>query len=235
MAHVERSLPRTHAAPAERSTELRAAEASVNVTRLGQGAGSYAVNLEPLDADSIIYSAGVGRDITFDRDLIDRLGATIHAFDPTPASIVWLGVQDLPANFQFHRFGLAGRDGLVCLRPPAEGLHGPHSILRTPVSSGGDVEVPVLRLGSAMQAFGHTAIDLLKLNIEGAEYAVIRDLVNDDLDVRQIVLETHTHLRGITSWHNAVALRRLRRAGFRVFHSDERRVSLIRGDVIRPS
>lgn len=235
MAHVERSIPRTHAAPAERSSGKGTARAAVSVTRIGSGAGSYAVHTEPLTPQSIVYSAGVGRDISFDRDLIDRFGVTVHAFDPTPASIIWMGLESLPEKFQFHRFGLAGRDGLACLRPPAEGLHGPHTILRTPRSSGGDVEVPVLRLGSVMRALGHDHVDLLKLDIEGAEYAVIRDLVNDDLDVRQIAFEVHDNLRGITRWHNAVAMRRLRRAGYRTFHVDERRISMIRSDVISPS
>jgi FkbM family methyltransferase len=232
MAHVERSIPRTDAAPAERSADAVTAELSINVTRIGTGAGSYAVHADLLTSDSVVYSAGVGRDVSFDRDLIERFGLTIHAFDPTPASIVWMGLANLPQQFQFHRFGLAGRDGLACLRPPAEGLHGPHTILRTPRSAGGDVEVPVLRLGSVMRAFGHTRVDLLKLDIEGAEYAVIRDLVNGEIDVRQIVFEVHDNLRGITRWHNAVAIRRLRRIGYRVFHTEDRRISMIRSDVL---
>ncbi len=235
MAHVERSIPGTHAAPVAESVDAVAATPSINVTRIGNGPGSYAVHTDPLTSGSVVYSAGVGRDISFDRDLIERFGLTVHAFDPTPASIVWLGLENLPEQFQFHRFGMAGRDGLICLRPPAEGLHGPHTILRTPRSAGGDVEVPVLRLGSIMKAFGHSRIDLLKLDIEGAEYAVIRDLVNDELDVRQVVFEVHDNLRGITRWHNAVAMRRLRRAGYRVFHTDDRRVSMIRSDVIADS
>ncbi|HEU6447620.1 MAG TPA: hypothetical protein VFV23_04200, partial [Verrucomicrobiae bacterium] len=37
-----------------------------------------------LDSKSIIYGAGVGRDITFERTLVDEFGASVVLIDPSP-------------------------------------------------------------------------------------------------------------------------------------------------------
>ena len=61
--------------------------------------GAWPVCTGWLQPDAVVYSVGVGDDISFDRDLIARFGVTIHAFDPTPASRDWLAKQTLPATF----------------------------------------------------------------------------------------------------------------------------------------
>ena len=38
-----------------------------------------------LNADSIVYSLGVGDDIDFDLSVIEKYGVEVHAFDPTPS------------------------------------------------------------------------------------------------------------------------------------------------------
>ena len=40
-----------------------------------------------------------------------------------------------------------------------------------------------------MKSFGHTSIDLLKLEIEGAEYKVIETIIEDKLDIKAILVE----------------------------------------------
>jgi hypothetical protein len=75
------------------------------------GFGAWGTYVAPLHADSIIYSVGVGDDISFDLALIERLGATVHAFDPTPQSHAWLSRQALPEQFQLHKYAVGDRDG----------------------------------------------------------------------------------------------------------------------------
>ena len=53
------------------------------------------------------------------------------------------------------------------------------------------IEVPVRRLSTIMRELGHGAIDLLKMDIEGAEYEVIADLLACGADVRQLLVEFH--------------------------------------------
>ena len=46
-----------------------------------------------LDANSVVYSLGVGDTIDFDLDLIQRFGVTVYAFDPTPYAKDWVTTQ----------------------------------------------------------------------------------------------------------------------------------------------
>ena len=52
--------------------------------RMGGEYGGYVMCPLGLTDRSVVYSLGVGEDIAFDLELIDRLSATVHAFDRTP-------------------------------------------------------------------------------------------------------------------------------------------------------
>ena len=56
---------------------------------------------------------GVGRDISFDTDLIRLYGLRVVAFDPTSLAIDWLKprLSNLPKQFDFRPWGLAHYDG----------------------------------------------------------------------------------------------------------------------------
>jgi len=43
-----------------------------------------------IDESAVIYSFGVGYDVSFDIELINNFDVKIHAFDPTPKSIKWV-------------------------------------------------------------------------------------------------------------------------------------------------
>ena len=40
-----------------------------------------------LDRDIIVYSFGLGEDIQFEKDVSERHGCVVYAFDPTPKSL----------------------------------------------------------------------------------------------------------------------------------------------------
>src|ERR1700753_2753679 len=50
-----------------------------------------------LGPDAIIYSGGVGEDITFEQELIRRFGVRIHIFDPSPVAPGTIAAANLPA------------------------------------------------------------------------------------------------------------------------------------------
>src|SRR5216117_15515 len=56
-----------------------------------------------LTAESIVYSGGVGRDITFEHALVQRFGCSVVLFDPSPTG---LQTMSRPENqipqFRFH-------------------------------------------------------------------------------------------------------------------------------------
>src|SRR5207237_27812 len=61
--------------------------AHMRTTRLGSEYGGVHVPVQLLTDKSIVYSAGVGEDVTFDLALIEAVGCDIWALDPTPRSI----------------------------------------------------------------------------------------------------------------------------------------------------
>lgn len=60
------------------------------VAFLGSSYGGWSICPDLLDSKSIVYSLGIGEDISFDLELIERFGTSIYAFDPTPKSLDWL-------------------------------------------------------------------------------------------------------------------------------------------------
>ena len=98
-------------------------EVKVESVFLGTEYGGYAVIPELLRPGALVYSAGIGEDISFDLALIERYGCRVHGFDPTPRSLAWLEKQSLPAAYSFHPFGLAAFDGTASFAPPQNPEH----------------------------------------------------------------------------------------------------------------
>lgn len=190
----------------------------------------YLLCPEGFSRDTVVYSCGVGKNVDFDLALIRRFGMTIHAFDPTPRCLEWVQQQALPAEFRFHPYGVADYDGTAHFHPPIrEGAPDFTVIEREERGVGPAVEAQVRRLGTLMQELGHSRLDLLKLDIEGAEYPVIADLVNAGLPVSQILIEFHHRWPEFGEAKTREAVDLLRSAGFRIFSiSKNRDYSLIR-------
>jgi FkbM family methyltransferase len=158
----------------------------------GTNYGGWAVVPEALSSAAVVYSVGVGDDVAFDLSLIQRYGLTVHAFDPTPRSIAWVRSQSLPARFVFHEIGLGDHDGKLTLFPPAKASHMSFSMVnRATTGSHDGLELPVRRLSTMMRELGHARIDMLKMDIEGAEYDVLRSLDEDGIYPTQILVEFH--------------------------------------------
>lgn len=192
------------------------AEIHAPKVRLGNDGAAWCVLTDVLTTNSVVYSAGIGEDISFDVELIKRFGVHIHAFDPTPRSLAWLKSQKLPEGFEPHEYGLADRDGAMTFLPPEDANHVSYtSILdgRTGVPT----EAPVQRLSSIMTALGHSMIDLLKMDIEGAEYSVIEDILSSHTPVRQLLVEFHHSWPHIGVQRTQAALKQLRLNGYRIF------------------
>jgi FkbM family methyltransferase len=174
-----------------------------------------------LERQSVVYSFGVGDDISFDCSVIDRFGVTVHAFDPTPRSVAWVAEQDLPPHFEFHALGIADFDGEAEFQPPAHPSHLSYSIempsAATVARRTGSVLATVRRLATIMEMLGHQEIDLLKMDVEGAEYRVIRDLLRNGIRPRQILVEFHHGHRRHTVGETKNAIRSLNAAGYKIF------------------
>lgn len=197
---------------------------------LGTEYGGHCVSLPSLGADSIVYSVGLGEDISFDLELIERVGAQVHGFDPTPRSIAWVKEQTLPPQFTLHEIGLGAKDGELSFNPPENPEHISHTLLDRPKTSGNSIKVPIRKLSTVMEELGHTRLDVLKLDIEGSEYEVLDELLARGTDVGQLLIEFHHQFKSIPVSRTRDAITKLNGAGYSVFNVSPsgREVSLIR-------
>ena len=185
--------------------------------RYGSDYGGWDIVTTGFDARSVVYSFGVGEDASFDLALIEKFNLVVHAFDPTPKSIAWVKRQKLPGRFVMHGFGIAAFDGDVTFHPPENPDHVSHTLLERPATKAKAISVPVKRLGTIMKELGHDRIDVLKMDIEGAEYEVIEDISQSGIRPRQILVEFHHRFPGVAVRRSKEAIDRLRSMGYRLY------------------
>jgi FkbM family methyltransferase len=182
---------------------------------LGTEWGGWVVPDDLIDASWTCYCIGAGSDVSFDLALIDRFGATVRSADP-------LGVFRRQAEaraggdprFRFFEAALASRDGpleMYGAEDPQSGSLSEANLYgtRRRVTKSGRT------LPSLMAEAGDERADLLKLDIEGSEYSVLRELDLRSLGVRVLCVELHAS----ESVREARALiERIRGQGYRLVH-----------------
>lgn len=166
-------------------------------------AGGWLYLPDRLDSRSIVYSLGVGDDITFDLALIERHGLDVYAFDPVPAVASWLETRsDVPRQFRFHPWAAAAQDATLRLYPRSRTSDGSAPGMYTAIATGGcaegAVDVPAYSLATMTAKLGHERVDLLKVDIEGAEYDVLDAMLASRLRPTQLLVEFHHRFAGLS-------------------------------------
>lgn len=193
-------------------------EATIRMERFGTLYGGYWVCPDYLGPDSIVYSFGIGEDVSFDVEMINRFGCSIQAFDPTPRSIDWIRKQDLPEGFNFRPIGIGSYDGKALFYPPKNPEFVSYSVLHEEDPDLIPFEGEVRRISTLMKENAHSLIDLLKMDIEGAEYEVLQDIIASGESIGQICLEFHHRYKKEDVRRTLNLLEHLREVGFRVSH-----------------
>jgi FkbM family methyltransferase len=189
--------------------------------RFGTGDCGWDVALGTISRDSVIYSFGIGHDISFETELIDRFGMTVHAFDPTPRSLNWIR-ENIPSdNFVLHEYGLAGFDGEVFFEAPENPEHVSYRMDENVLLNENSIILPVRKLGSIIDDLCHKKIDVLKMDIEGAEYKVIDSLNEARVKPHQLLVEFHHRFPGIGVHMTKNAINTLRKIGYSLFSVSE--------------
>ena len=186
------------------------------------GDHGWVIDESSIDRESIIYSVGVGSNIDFDLELIDSLGVTIHAFDPTPRSVEWVKEQNLSNKFIFHPVGLAAENGFMNFYPPAKSSSTHFSPVDRYGNTDNEIKAPVKDIDTMASELGHKKIDLLKMDIEGAEYEVIKALPDSEVIINQILIEFHHMYKSISFSQTVEAINTLKNLGFEIFDISQR-------------
>ncbi|NXE20716.1 MET24 protein, partial [Ardeotis kori] len=153
-----------------------------------------------------LYSLGLGNDDNqFEISMADS-GCEVHRFDP---SIKSAHIQE-GRHLWYHRLSIDWRDP-----NPAIAAHKLHSNTK--------------KLGTILNEFGHQKIDVLKADVESAEWKILENLILEDVveQIGQLVFEVHVHWPGfevsgndstvVRYWYSL--LRELELKDFRLFHT----------------
>jgi len=197
-------------------------EVNLNFQRYGSEYGCWDIAKDYVNEDSIIYSFGIGEDISFDLAIIKDYNVIVYGFDPTPKSIDWVKSQQLPDQFKMYEYGISDNDGVVKFNPPENSEHVSHTILERSESTKNAIQVPVKKLETIMSELGHDKLDILKMDIEGAEYCVIDYLLDSSIRPKQILVEFHHRFESVSIRQTKEAIRKLNSMGYKLFSVSER-------------
>jgi FkbM family methyltransferase len=159
-----------------------------DLIRLGSEYGGWWVPESLLGAESICYTAGVGTDISFDIGLVEHFECHVYGIDPTPVSVEWIENQETPSKFSFVEIGLSGHAGDVRFYSPLDSRHASFSTKNLQRTDHW-VTARAQTVSGLMGELGHGSIDLLKLDIEGAEHETLESMIADGVRPGVICVE----------------------------------------------
>jgi FkbM family methyltransferase len=148
-----------------------------DLIRLGSELCGWWVPAQVAAPGAVAYCAGAGEDITFDLALLAR-GCSVTTLDPTPRAVAYvksLLIQD--ERFRFVPVGVWSEEDAEL---PFYAPRNPSSSNVSAVNLHGTSDYILARVKpvqTLMTEFGDTHIDILKLDIEGAEYRVLESLL----------------------------------------------------------
>ena len=160
----------------------------------------------------VAICVGAGTDVTFDLEL-QRLGYTVYTVDPTPAAVahvtqhapgltlVPVGVWTESGELEFARDVVWNESWMIGRTVP--GGTAVDQVERFPVSSVKDL----------LASLDDPQVAVLKLDIEGAEHAVIESMIADGIRPHCLCVEFDDHTIAKVLRSN----RRLRRHGYELW------------------
>ncbi len=187
---------------------------------LGSTYGGHAIDLASLNKDSVFYCLGAGLDISFEEEVAKRTGCHVDIFDPTPRSVTWLqerlksqsNPNPIGAQFTIHPIGIWSGDSSLKFYAPQN----PEDVSYSLTNLQGTeefIEVDCISLKSAMQRNKHSHLDVLKLNVEGAEYEILHAAFDAGIFPRILMINyDEVHTQG-----DAEAPQRLKKLSQRIF------------------
>ncbi len=163
-----------------------------NFKWFGNEYGGFYLNPDLINENSIVYSIGIGEDVSFDLDVINQFNCNVFGFDPTPKSISWVKSQSLNKLFVFNEYGISKKSGLIKFYLPQNKNHVSGSSRKNSNLDDDElIEVPMKSFIDIVNSYNHAKVDVLKIDIEGSEYDVLIDILKSGIEVKQILIEFH--------------------------------------------
>ena len=214
---------------------------------LGTDYGGWDIPINSkLDENSIIYSAGVGEDISFDLKLSHKYNCNIILIDPTKRAIKHFEevkdyyknqnqnktqfsgniqqdylhhISNLKVNFDKFTYintGVHNKKDTMKFYKQINENYVSQSLITNMFGTEYDI-VEVDTLKNIMQKLGHSKIDLLKLDIEGSEIDVLNQMLDDHIFPTYLCIEFDLYLkRKDYTGETNKIIERLKKMGYKI-------------------
>jgi FkbM family methyltransferase len=218
---------------------------ALQLVRIGTDYGGWYCCPARLGPGRTAMCCGAGEDISFDVALNAKWGMRTICVDPTPRSIrhvesflarnrdgLPVPIETGPlsyettgfreADFTFVARAVWSTDGVLDLFAPKDPAHVSYSALNLQRTSE-SIQVRASTVGSILGELGVVRLSLLKLDIEGAEYEVLRSVLAAGIFPEQLLVEFDQVNQPLTLlfWVELLrVLRALRDAGYRLVHRE---------------
>jgi FkbM family methyltransferase len=243
VARLKLAFGRTMAALADMAFLRRAPD--LQLVRIGTDYGGWYCLRALLGPNRTAMCCGAGEDISFDVALNATWGMRIICADPTPRAIRHvesllaanrdgrrMSIEEGPSSYEMTGFreddfifaacAVWSSDGVLDLYAPKDESYVSYSALNLQHTSE-MIQVRASTVGSLLRNFGVTRLALLKLDIEGAEYEVLRSILSAGILPDQLLVEFDQINQPLTPlfWIELTRiLRALRDAGYRLVHRE---------------
>ena len=181
--------------------------------------GDWAFLKEWINEDSVVYSFGVGDDIAFDLAISQAADCQVFCFDPTIDGSIFELEGSNEKRINFYPWAVAGIDGELALydRLNSSGVSsGMFTLARASADGENLIKAPAFTVKTIMQKLGHTRVDLIKLDVEGAEFEALGSMLDNQIRPRQLLIEFHHRFKDFSVIQVKESLKRLRKLGYHV-------------------
>ena len=180
----------------------------------GSRYGGWTYNASRITPDAVVYSVGIGEDASWDMAMLADHGVRVWGFDPTSKAATYVQTHAIFAiGSDFTQEGLGLMKGMMEFTKP---LNPEHVSMRVGNVNGmGEtISVPINTLNNWMGERGHAYLNLLKIDIESSEYAVLEDwIARRWFPMDQLLVEFHPDTLSDQGRHDRV-LSGLNTSGF---------------------
>ena len=198
-----------------------------NARRLGM---SYVhpgfIYRDTLDNSSVIIDVGCADDADFSLHMIDKYGLEAYGVDPTRKHRTSLSQleEKMAGRFTHLPLAVSAKNGTITFHESANNQSGSilndhTNVMRDAVNS---YDVESVTLQRLTDRINKPQVDLIKLDLEGAEYDLLKDIKEEDLrPFRQIYIEFHHHCTSHTITETKEIVKAICAMGFDVFSLDD--------------
>lgn len=229
----------------------------LELVRIGTDYGGWYCGRSLLSAGRTALCCGAGEDVSFDVALNAQWGMRIICVDPTPRSIRHVSsllaavreqrpmlIESGPLHYELTGFrerdftfiarAVWSQDGTLDLFAPKDPAHVSYSALNLQHTAD-KIQVRSSTINTLLKELGVAQLALLKLDIEGAEYAVLRAMIAGGVRPDQLLVEFDQVNQPLSPmfWVELMrVLRDLNRAGYRLVHREHANYSFVLASAI---